>query len=358
MGRIEETFTRWTGRLPAEVWTAPGRVNLIGEHTDYSGGFVLPIALDRWTTVAVVARDDGELRCRSLQFEDATGWAMYVEAVAKALAQHSGVNVRGADVLVDSNLRAGSGLSSSAALEVAAAAALAALAGQPLAAPDLAAIGHEAETEYVGVPTGVMDQTVVALARAGHALFLDTRSLESEDVPFDPREHGLSLLVIDSGVRRRLDDGRYAERRKETERAAEAMGVPQLRDATLEDVERAPLDDTLRRRARHVVTENARVLEAVRLLRSGDMAALGPILLASHASLRDDFAVSVPALDEVVDVAIANGALGARMTGGGFGGSALALVPDAALVAVTEAFGGSAFAARAVHGVRRVGPVR
>jgi galactokinase len=352
MPGIEEAFTRWAGRAPQHVWAAPGRVNLIGEHTDYSGGFVLPFAIDRRTTVAVAARDDDELKCRSVQLGDDGDWAAYVRGVVSAL-EAAGIHVPGADVLVDSDVPVGAGLSSSAALEVAAAAALAALAGASPAQDELAAVAHRAESEFVGVPVGVMDQTVVAKAQAGHALFLDTRSLESEQVPFDPAAHGLSVVVIDSGVRHHLDDGRYAERRRETEAAAEAIGVPTLRDATLDDIEQAKdLDDTLRRRARHVVSENARVLEAVELLRAGSVEALGPLLLASHASLRDDFEVSVPALDDAVTTAMANGAVGARMTGGGFGGCALALVPDQAREAVERAFGASAFAVRPVDGVR------
>jgi galactokinase len=219
----------------------------------------------------------------------------------------------------------------------------------------LATVAYKAETEFVGVPVGIMDQTVVALAQEGHALFLDTRSLETEQVPFDPRAAGLHVVVVDSGVRRRLDDGRYAERRRQCEAAAAALGVEQLRDATLDQMEKASIDDTLRRRARHVVSEDERVLRAVDLLRNGDLTGVGPLLLASHASLRDDFEVSIPELDRIVEESMSRGAVGARMTGGGFGGCAIALVPDPALDAVMAAFGDAAFEVRPAGGVRRTG---
>src|SRR4051812_48365632 len=198
-----------------------------------------------------------------------------------------------------------------------------------------------------------MDQTVVAMAEDGHALFLDTRSPETEHVPFDPSAAGLHVVVIDSGVRHQLDDGRYAERRQQCEAAASALGVEQLRDATLAQVDAAAIDETLRRRARHVVTEDERVLRAVERLRDRDLTALGPLLLSSHASLRDDFEVSIAELDHIVDDAMENGAIGARMTGGGFGGSAIALVPNAALDSVLTAFGPAAFEVLPVGGVRR-----
>ncbi|MBV8980886.1 MAG: galactokinase [Acidimicrobiia bacterium] len=356
---MREEFGRWAGRPPAEVWSAPGRVNLIGEHTDYNGGFVLPFAIDRSTTVAVAPRNDGHLRCHSLQVADDTGWAKYVRGVVQALAAEVGVQATGADVLVDSDLPTGAGLSSSAALEVAAAAAMAAMSGVALDGRRLAAVAFRAETEFVGVPVGVMDQTVVARAEADHALFLDTRSLEIEQVPFDPAAENLNVVVVDSGVRHQVGDGRYAERRRECEAAAAALGVEQLRDATLEQVEATEMDDTLRRRARHVVTEDARVLETVEQLRRGPrggaVRGIGTILLASHASLRDDFDVSCDELDRIVETAMDKGAFGARMTGAGFGGSALVVVPDRHLSSVLDGFGDAAFEVRPVDGVRRNG---
>ncbi|MBV8559235.1 MAG: galactokinase, partial [Acidimicrobiia bacterium] len=354
---VSDAFRRWAGGEPAQVWTAPGRVNLIGEHTDYNGGFVLPIAIDRYTSVAAGRRLDGRMRCHSLEVADDSDWPKYLDGVLRALAA-DGVEVGGADVLVTSTVPAGAGLSSSAALEVAAVAALSTLAGVHLDRRQLALVAYRAETEFVGVPVGIMDQTVVALAEQDHALFLDARSLETEQVRFDPVASGLHVVVVDSGIRRRLDDGRYAERRRECEEAAAALGVAQLRDATPGQVEDADLDDPLRRRARHVVTEDERVLQAVGVLKGGDVAGLGPLLLASHASLRDDFEVSIPELDRVVEQAIDAGALGARMTGGGFGGSALALVPHGALDAVFGRFGDAAFEVRPVGGVRRTAPMR
>ncbi|MBV9411428.1 MAG: galactokinase [Acidimicrobiia bacterium] len=353
-----EGFRHWAGHDPDEVWRAPGRVNLIGEHTDYNGGFVLPIAVDRFTTVAVGRRGDDEIRCRSLQMSSADrGWRKYVDGVVQALAD-VGVRPGGADLLVDSTVPTGAGLSSSAALEVATAASLSALAGETLDGQTLASVAYRGETVYVGVPVGIMDQTVVALAADRHALFLDTRSLDTEQVPFDPSASGLGVVVIDSGVRHKLDDGRYAERRRQCEAAAAALGVDQLRDATPGQVESAAIDATLRRRARHVVTEDERVLEAVELLRGGEVQGLGPLLLASHASLRDDFEVSIPELDRIVDKAVAEGALGARMTGGGFGGSAIALVPRGRLGGLLEAFGDAAFEVVPVGGVRKTAPMR
>jgi galactokinase len=354
---VKDEFRRWAGADPGAVWRAPGRVNLIGEHTDYNGGFVLPFAIDRFTTVAAGRRDDGALHCHSLEMSDDSGWSKYVDGVVQALADDD-VHVGGADVLVTSTVPTGAGLSSSAALEVAAAAALSVMAGAPLDARRLASVAFRAETTYVGVPVGIMDQTVVAVAQAGHALFLDSRSLATEQVPFDPGAAGLHVVVVDSRVRRRLDDGRYAERRKQCEAAAAALDVEQLRDATLDDLEATDMDDTLRRRARHVITEDARVLKAVDLLRAGDLAGLGPLLLASHASLRDDFEVSCPELDRIVDEAMGQGALGARMTGGGFGGCAIALVPDGALPAVLGSFGDAAFEVQPVGGVRDAAPMR
>jgi len=217
---------------------------------------------------------------------------------------------------------------------------------------ELATVAHRAETEFVGVPVGIMDQTVVAMASEGHALFIDTRSLAVEQVPFDPAAEGLHVIVIDSGERRHLDDGRYAERRKECEAAAAALGVPQLRDATLADVEAAAIDETLERRARHVVREDERVLRAVEALRAGQAWALGPILLASHASLRDNFDVSTDALDVIVEKAMDKGAIGARMTGAGFGGCAIALVPGRDRLEVLDRFGDAAFEVAPAGGVR------
>jgi galactokinase len=339
VARVVAAFRERAGRDPDGVWAAPGRVNLIGEHTDYNDGFVLPAAIDRLVLAAASRRDDGRLRLWSLQSEPPAdlelaevgpgkveGWAAYPAGVAWALGQ-AGVEVGGADLVVDGDVPAGAGLSSSAALECATATALADLEGAGLDRVTLAGLARRAENEVVGVPSGAMDQMVSMLGRAGHALFLDTRSLDTEQVPLPLEAAGLRLVVIDTRAGHRLVDGAYADRRAACEAAAATLGVPALRDATPAQVEAAAdaLGEEGLRRARHVVTENARVLEAVRLLRAGEPERLGPLLAASHASLRDDYEVSSPELDTAVEAAVSAGAVGARMTGAGFGGSALAL---------------------------------
>jgi galactokinase len=343
VGPVVAAFRERTGRDPEGVWAAPGRVNLIGEHTDYNDGFVLPAAIDRLVLVAAGRRAGGRLRLWSLQAEPPAdlelagigpgkvgGWAAYPAGVAWALGQ-AGVELGGADLVVDGDVPAGSGLSSSAALECATATALADLGGAGLDRAALAGLARRAENEVVGVPSGVMDQMVSMLGRAGHALFLDTRSLGTEQVPLPLEAAGLCLVVIDTRAGHRLVDGAYADRRAACQAAAAVLGVPALRDATpaLLEQHATALGDPGLRRARHVVTENARVLAAVELLRAGDLDRLGPLLAASHASLRDDYEVSSPELDTAVEVAVAAGAVGARMTGAGFGGSAIALVETA-----------------------------
>ena len=350
---VTDAFAERAGRAPEGVWRAPGRVNLIGEHTDYNDGFVLPVAIDRSVVVAAARRDDGVLRSWSSRDRDdpvsrrvaevgpgtSSGWSAYVEGVAWALRE-LGVPVPGADIVVHADLPAGAGLSSSAALESAVALALTDLAGSTVDRVALALAGQRAETEVVGMPCGIMDQMAVLLARVGHAVFLDTRTRATELVPFDPAAAGLTLLVIDTRVKHALVGSPYAERRRSCERAAAALGVPALRDATLDDLEaalaRGALDEVTFRRARHVVTENDRVLAAVDLLRRGELTPIGPALAGSHRSLRDDYEVSCPELDVAVDAAVAGGAVGARMTGGGFGGSALALTPIDTVDRVTE----------------------
>jgi galactokinase len=359
------------------VWFAPGRVNLIGEHTDYSDGFVLPVAIDRGVLVAAARRGDRRLRCWSLQEDGGLdaglaelgpgrvdGWSAYPAGVAWALGQAGRLD-GGADLLVDGDVPAGAGLSSSAALECAAALALADLQRGATAEREeadrveLARLARRAEVEAVGMPCGIMDQMVSMLARAGHALFLDTRTLATEHLPLALDAAGMRLVVIDTRASHRLVDGAYAERRAAVEVAARVLGVPALRDATLEQVQAAAgeLGEPGRRRALHVVTENARVLAAVELLRAGALDRLGPLLAASHASLRDDFEVSCPELDTAVDAALAAGAVGARMTGAGFGGSALALVPDSRVERVVAAVrAGFAAAGFGPPAVLRVGP--
>ena len=342
-GRVpaERSFGGWFGGRPEQVWLAPGRANLIGEHTDYNQGWVLPFALGLGVTVAAARRGDGVLAIRSRQAPGApadlplaalapgavTGWAAYPAGVAWALREAGHPLAGGASLAVDSDLPQGAGLSSSAALECAAALALDGLHGLGLPRPELATLAQRAENDFVGVPSGIMDQSASLLSRAGHALLLDCRTGVTADVPLDPAAAGLALLIVDTGARHALGDGRYAQRRRECERAAALLGVGSLRDVT-SPAEVGPLGDpVLRRRARHVVTENGRVKQAVALLTGGGLAGVGTLLYESHASLRDDFEVSWPEADVAVEAARAAGALGARMMGGGFGGSALALVP-------------------------------
>jgi galactokinase len=336
--RAAHWFAECFGAQPDGVWHAPGRVNLIGEHTDYNEGFVLPFALRQGVRAAVSRRDDGVLELRSRQLPRAparvtlsqltpgtpSGWAAYPAGAAWALRQ-AGYRVGGASIAIDADLERGAALSSSAALECATALALTDLNGLSVPRPELAALARRGENEFVGVPSGIMDESASLLCRAGHALLLDCRSGQTSDVPLDLAAAGLVLLVIDTGVRHALSDGRYAARRRSCEQAAAALGVTSLRDVTGPGQVERLSDPVLRRRARHVVTENARVLDAVALLRAGDIAGCGPLLTASHVSLRDDFEVSWPQADVAVEAATTGGALGARMTGGGFGGSVIAL---------------------------------
>lgn len=355
-----------TDTAHAGVWAAPGRVNLIGEHTDYNDGFVLPFALSQQVTVAAARRDDGLLR---LGFPAASGgtkdpvqlridalepgrgprgWAGYAAGVAWAL-RVAGHPVGGADVTFSSTVPPGAGLSSSAALEVACALALNDLYELGLPGDELAVLCRRAENAYIGAPTGIMDQAASACCTPGHALFLDTRDLSRRHVPFDPAAHGLALLVVDTRVQHAHADGEYGRRRAGCEAAARTLGVRALRDVPHGELPaalgRLPDADS-RGLVRHVVTENERVLRAVDLLAAGDLPALGPVLTAGHASLRDDFRVSCPEVDLAVTAALSAGALGARMTGGGFGGSVLALVARGAEEAVGEAVA-AAFAAAA-----------
>ncbi|MER7845837.1 galactokinase [Kitasatospora sp. NPDC096077] len=351
------TFTELYHRAPEGEWAAPGRVNLIGEHTDYNLGFVLPIALPQTTRVQAARRTDGllrlwsaqgggpvtELRVDELAPGSVAGWAGYPAGVVWAL-RDAGHPVGGADIRLDSDVPSGAGLSSSAALECAVAAAYDDLYRLGLSAPELALLAQRAENAFVGVPCGIMDQMASMCCRPGAALFLDSRNLTVRQVPVDLGAAGLALLVLDTRVKHDLGDGAYAALRAGCEKAAALLGLPALRslDAAGLPVALERLPDDLRPLVRHVVSENARVEAAVAALDAGDLAALGPILTAGHASLRDDYRVSCPETDLAVDAALAAGAHGARMTGGGFGGSVIALVDaDAAehvAAAVTAAF--------------------
>jgi galactokinase len=328
------------------TWRAPGRLNLIGEHTDYNDGFVLPFALPYGTAATVTPRTDGALHLRSAQRGQAgpvavaglgpgtvTGWAAYAAGVVWALREAGHDVAGGFDVAVDGDVPEGAGLSSSAALECAVVSALDDLLGLGLGPTDRALLAQRAENDFVGMPSGVMDQMASVHSTAAHALFLDCRSLEVEHVPL--ALDSLAILLVDSRAPHQLTDGEYADRRRACEAAASDLGVPALRDATEEDLAR--LEGTPLRRARHVVTENARVLATVAALRSGRTGEIGPLLSASHASMRDDFEITVPRVDLIASTAEAAGALGARMTGGGFGGCVLALVPAAEADSVREA---------------------
>jgi galactokinase len=352
---VGELFRSRFGGAADGVWLAPGRANLMGEHTDYNQGFVLPFALGQGIAAAAARRSDGRLVVYSAQEPDAvldvvladlapgqvTGWAAYPAGVAWSLAA-AGYEVPGACLAIDSDVPAGAGLSSSAALECATALALTELAGLRVDRRELAAIARRAENDFAGVPSGIMDQSASLLGERGHALLLDCRSLETSQVPFDPGASGAELLLINTRASHQLTAGAYAERRAECEQAARLLGVPSLRYLTaVADTSRLT-DPVLRRRVRHVVTDDQRVLEVVALLRSGSADAypqIGRLLTQAHVSLRVDFEVSWPEADLTVDAALAAGALGARMIGGGFGGSVLALVGSAAEVraAVAEA---------------------
>ncbi|MEO5608407.1 MAG: galactokinase [Ornithinibacter sp.] len=368
MSRAEQTHVDVFGAPAQGVWSAPGRVNLIGEHTDYNDGLVLPIALPHRTYAACSPREDRLLRVHSVQTGETVevgidevsaqrpgNWAAYVAGVVWALDQ-DGFAVGGMDVTVDSDVPVGAGLSSSAALECSVGAACSDLFELGLLADDggrarLAKACVRAENDIAGAPTGGMDQSASLLCREGHALLLDCRSGATEHVPFDLTGAGLALLVTDTKAEHTLNDGLYAARREACERAAAELGVASLRDVDPADLDAALerlSDDVLRRRTRHVVTEIARVVEAVTALRAGDLEEVGRLFDASHASLRDDYEVSCAELDVSVEAARSAGALGARMTGGGFGGSSIALVPTGAVEAAQDAVH-AAFAARGWH---------
>lgn len=382
-------FDRVSGRAPDGVWSAPGRVNLIGEHTDYNEGFVLPFAIPQRTTAAVALRADDRLRVTSTFAADTvevsvaalddllTGgerpaavpeWAAYPLGVAGALRQEAGrprTDLPGAEIAIASDVPVGAGLSSSAAIEGAVASALNDLWRTGLDATALARIGRRAENEAVGAPTGIMDQLASMLGAEDTAIFLDCRTLDVEAVPFALRRAGLSVLVIDTRVTHAHSTGGYRERRASCERGAAAMGVGALRDLSPADLARAEstLDEETFRRVRHIVTENQRVRDTVDRLRAVGPREIGDLLLASHASMRDDFEISVPELDTAVEAAQGAGALGARMTGGGFGGAAIALIDEAATAdvsaAVTAAFAAAGFAPPALFPVRpAAGPRR
>lgn len=360
-------FTELYGYEADGVWSAPGRVNLIGEYTDFNEGFVMPLALPHTAVAAVARRRDGVLRLHSadidapvaeLRVDELTplskygqgGWAAYPAGVVWALREAGHAVAGGADIHLASTVPTGAGLSSSAALEVVTALALNDLYELGLGGPELAVLAQRAENAFVGVPCGVMDQMASACATEGHALHLDCRDLTTRQVSFDLAAHGLQLLVVDTRVKHELGDGAYAERRAGCEEGARILGVSHLRDvayAELPDALRKLTDEKIRRYVRHIVSDDHRVEQVIGLLDAGDVRAIGPVLTEGHASLRDDLRISCDELDLVVSAANAAGAIGARMTGGGFGGSAIVLVEevdaDPVTKSILEAFSAAGF---------------
>ena len=360
MSSIEEKFLETFGDEPDLVAAAPGRVNLIGEHIDYSEGFVLPFAIKDRTLVAARKRDDSIVRVASAQRRNKIitvdinevkpglkgEWERYALGVLWSMGVKSGV-----DLLIDGHVPLGAGLSSSAALECSVATAMNHLFDMGFSLEELARLTQKAENQYVGVPCGIMDQSVSLMATNGFALLLDCRDLSTRNIPFDVESHGLELLIIDTQAHHALTDGGYAERRASCESVAAKLGVKSMRELTIEqlDSSRDKLSESEYIRARHAVTEMKRVLDCVEALAREDFTQVGQLLNQSHNSLRDDYTVSCPELDTAVEASLAAGALGARMVGGGFGGSAIALIQASktsqTISAVEKAFADKKFKA-------------
>jgi len=335
--QVEQDFRKRFGAAPTVVVRSPGRVNLIGEHTDYNDGFVLPIAIDREVWIALRPRDDRRVVVHSLDYDAplsfelgpishaGTDWTEYVKGVAWAL-QEAGHTLKGWEGVMSGEVPRGAGLSSSAAVELAVQRAFATVSGLPWKPSEMALLGQRVENKWIGVNSGIMDQMIVAGGRQNHALLIDCRSLALEPVPVPA---GAVVVVLDTGTRRGLVDSAYNERRSQCEEAARFFGVKALRDVDARTfaARENELDPLVRRRARHVITENDRTVEASKAMRAGDLTRLGQLMDASHASLRDDFEVTNDALNTIVTLARAQpGCFGARMTGAGFGGCAVALV--------------------------------
>jgi len=348
MATLESAFQELFGRKAEVLAEAPGRVNLIGEHIDYSEGFVLPFAIADRTYAAIARNNDGLVRIASQQRKNriftidindvkpgsAGDWEKYVLGVIWTLDISTGV-----DILVDGHVPSGAGLSSSAALECSVAVGLNALFSLGKSLEDLARATQKAENDYVGMPCGIMDQSVSLMGREGSALLLDCRDLSTESVPFDVASQGLELLIIDTQAHHALVDGGYAERRASCESVAAKFSIPSMRNLSMEvlDSRKSEITDIEYIRARHAVTEIARVKDAVAALKASDFTTLGRLINESHISLRDDYTVSCPELDAAVDTSLEAGALGSRMVGGGFGGSAIALIKADQIDSVKEA---------------------
>ena len=357
---ITELFAKGFGYPPEVVASAPGRVNLIGEHIDYSEGFVLPFAIDAVTKCAIAKRDDGKIRIISAQKKNeiiesnleaiaakqGSTWSRYIYGVIWAMEIETGL-----DIYIDGKVPLGAGLSSSAALECSLATALNHLFHLEKTLPELARLTQRAENDYVGVPCGIMDQSISLMARAGYGLLLDCQDLSTRHIKIDFASSSLRLLIIDTQAHHALTDGGYAKRRESCEEVVKIFSIPSLRQLSMESLlaHKTKLSDIQFKRARHGVGEMLRVLAAVKALEAEDFEALGQLLNQSHNSLRDDYEVSCPELDLAVETALRSGALGARMVGGGFGGSAIALIKesDAGTISSTieRAFAKSGFKA-------------
>jgi len=360
MSRVEEKFLEIFGEEPDLVAAAPGRVNLIGEHIDYSDGFVLPFAIKDRTFVAARKRGDSTVRIASAQRRNKVvtvdinrvkpglkgEWERYALGVLWSLGVKDGV-----DLMIDGHVPLGAGLSSSAALECSVATALNHLFDLGFNLEELARLTQKAENKYVGVPCGIMDQSVSLMATQGSALLLDCRDLSTKNIPFNVASSGLELLIIDTQAHHALTDGGYAERRASCESAVAKLGITSLRDLTLEKLQESAslLSETEFIRVRHAVTEMKRVLDCVDALSASEFEKVGQLINQSHISLRDDYTVSCPELDTAVDAALNAGALGSRMVGGGFGGSAIALIQASrtteTIKAIEKAFSAKRFKA-------------
>ena len=357
--KLTTCYRKLMGSVPEGIWFAPGRVNLIGEHTDYNDGFVLPFALEQRALVAAGHRDDDLIVMHAMDLSETVelplsalkpgsgGWAAYLAGVLWALRE-AGHQVGAVNLVLTSEVPPGAGLSSSAAIECAVMAAACDLFGLEITPMERARLAQRAENAYVGAPTGLLDQAASTLCHAGHGLFMDCRTLETAEVPLPLREQGVEILVLDTRTPHSHVDGEYGERRATCEQAAAILGIRALRDVTELDAALARLpDERMRKRVRHVVTENDRTRAAMELAVKGNLAGIPSLLNESHASMRDDYEITVPTIDLAVETALAQGALGARMTGGGFGGCIIAWCPTGQTerigTAIRDAFGKAGF---------------